>query len=502
MRKFLFIVFLLLTLLFADFYQNRNNYGLIGRSTFPMTENVHRNEDQLIDFIESTMSTNSIPGISIAVVKEGSLVWNKNFGYANINDSILVDDDIMFSLASVSKTVTATALMQLWEQGYFLLDDSINDYLPFNVVHPDHPFTSITFKMLLTHTSGIKDRWSVMTYYDGDPLLELGYFLEEYLVQGGEFYSQNACYTNFEPGTSSDYSNIGAALIGFLVESISGQPFNEYCNENIFGPLEMENAAWFLSELDIEQVAVPYRLIGGNGDNCYEIGCGIYDNSNPCFCDYECIEFGDCCSDFEEVCGEDGSGNPDGTIVLSEYNHYGYADYPSGQLRCSAKDLSKFMSAYMNGGAYNGVHILESETIEYMKEIPFPDIDEKQGLMWYYKNQNNRLLFGHNGGDLGTTTEMFISFSNDIGVIVLSNFSNYFSVVSIESAVFDFAEDTDFIQLGDVNSDGIINVLDVVAVVSIILSSGEYINLADINSDGDIDVLDIVQMVNVILGNA
>ena len=97
---------------------------------------------------------------------------------------------------------------------------------------------------------------------------------------------------------------------------------------------------------------------------------------------------------------------------------------------------------------------------------------------------------------------MYISFSNDIGVIVLSNFSNYFSVVSIESAVFDFAEDTDFIQLGDVNSDGIINVLDVVAVVSIILSSGEYINLADINSDGDIDVLDIVQMVNVILGNA
>ena len=85
-------------------------------------------------------------------------------------------------------------------------------------------------------------------------------------------------------------------------------------------------------------------------------------------------------------------------------------------------------------------------------------------------------------------------------VFAYSNFSNYFSVVSIESAVFDFAEDTDFIQLGDVNSDGIINVLDIVVVVNIILGMDEFNILADINSDGNIDVLDIVHIVNLILG--
>ena len=140
-----------------------------------------KSEEDLIEFIENIMVTNQIPGISASIVKNNSIVWDHYFGHANLDEEITVMENTMFSLASVSKTVTVTALMQLWEEGFFDMDDDIDQFLPFNVNHPDYPFIPITFKMLVTHTSGIKDHWNVMTYYDGDPDLELGYFLEEYL---------------------------------------------------------------------------------------------------------------------------------------------------------------------------------------------------------------------------------------------------------------------------------------------------------------------------------
>ena len=134
-----------------------------------------------------------------------------------------------------------------------------------------------------------------------------------------------------------------------------------------------------------------------------------------------------------------------------------------------------------------------------IKSIPYPNINSWQGLIWYYKNSNGRNLFGHNGGDTGVSTEMFISTSNNLGVIILSNSSNYNALIQIENAVFDFAEEADFPILGDINSDGIINILDVIAIINIILNSNEFNVLADVNVDGNIDILDIVQVVNIIL---
>ena len=398
-------------------------------------------------------------------------------------------------LASISKTVTVTALMQLFEDGLFSLDNDIDDYLPFDVNHPDY-LTPISFKMLLTHTSGIKDNWGVMPYYDGDSELELGYFLEQYLIPGGEFYGSNSNFTNSMPGTDHTYSNIGAALIGFLVEEISNQSFNDYCNENIFEPLSMNNAFWFLSEIDnLDQVASPYQVTGGSGDSCFIIGCGIYDQSNPCFCDSACIYYGDCCPDYNDVCGEDGTGSSTGN--LTEYENYGYADYPSGQLRTTSNNLAKFMGAYMNDGIYNEVRILDSETIELIKTIHYPTVNSMQGLMWYYKNENERILFGHNGGDIGSSTEMFISFSDNLGVVLLTNSNNYDAMMQIENAIFYFAEENDFPVIGDINSDGIINILDVVQVVNLVMEN-EYEENSDLNEDGIINILDIVQLVNMI----
>jgi len=499
MNKYLIIILFLNNLLSITSdsqVPNRIRYNFNSREHH-MEINSCRDEGELLQFIESTMETHLIPGLSISIVKDNDIVWEKQLGYANIINNVLVDENTMFILSSISKTVTATALMQLFEDGLFNLDDDIDNYLPFNVNHPDYPLVPITFKMLLTHTSGIKDNWSVMTYYDGDSQLELSYYLNQYFTPGGEFYNSNLNFTNYFPGTNYAYTNNGAALIGLLVEEISDQPFNDYCNDNIFEPLSMDNAFWFLSEIDnLNQVASPYQVTGGSGNSCYIIGCGIYDQSNPCFCDSACVDYEDCCYDYEETCGEDGTGSSPGN--LAEYENYGYSDYPSGQLRTTSNNLAKFMGAYMNDGIYNDVRILDLETIELIKTIHYPTVNSMQGLMLYYKNENERTLFGHNGGDVGSSTEMFISFSNDLGVVLLTNSNNYDAMIQIENAIFDFAEETDFTIIGDINEDGIINVLDIVQVVSLVLTN-EYQENGDLNGDGIVNVLDIVQLVNMIL---
>ena len=501
MNKFIITILLFNSLssqIIENDFLNRTKYDLKTRQQSIIQSNNYRDEEELLQFIESTMQTHLIPGLSISIVKDQYIVWEKYFGYANIDEDIFVDENTMFILSSISKTITATALMQLFEDDLFMLDDDIDEYLPFDVNHPDFQMTPITFKMLLSHTSGIKDNWNVMPYYDGDSELELGYYLEEYLSEGGEYYDSSSNFTNLMPGTNYRYSNIGAALIGLLVEEISNQSFSGYCNENIFEPLQMDNAFWFLSEVEnLDQVALPYQLIGGSGSICFEIGCGVYNEDNPCFCDFECVYYNDCCADYEEVCGEDGTGSDSGNIV--EHMNYGYSDYPSGQLRTTSNNLAKFMSIYINSGIYNGVRILDSETIDLIKTIHYPYVATDQGLIWYYKNANGRTLFGHNGGDIGSSTELFISFSDNIGVVLLSNSSNYNALIQIENAVFDFAEDTNFATIGDINLDNVINILDIIQIINIILGSEEFNNLADLNQDGLINILDILELINIIL---
>ena len=506
MKNYIIIILLFNSLFSQTFnneYLDRIRYDIRSNQESDFQTYNYRDEEELLQFIESTMQTHLIPGLSISIVKNGHIVWEKYFGYANIEENIIVDENTMFILSSISKTITATALMQLFEDGLFMLDDDIDEYLPFNVNHPDYPIIPITFKMLLSHTSGIKDNWSVMPYYDGDSELELGYYLQEYLTQGGEFYEGNSSFTNSMPGTNYTYSNIGAALIGFLVEELSNQSFNEYCNENIFQPLGMDNAFWLLSEIDnLDQIALPYQLSGGSGDSCFEIGCGVYDTSNPCFCDAACVYYNDCCFDYDEVCGENGSGSNQEN--LTPYMNYGYSDYPSGQLRTSSNNLARFVGAYMNEGIYNGIRILDQETIELIKTIHYENINSQQGLIWYYKNTNGRTLFGHNGGDIGSLTEMFISFSNNIGVVLLNNSSNYNALIQIENAVFDFAEQTDFITLGDINQDSMIDILDAVLLVNFILGQTTPDNIenicSDLNADGMINIQDVILLINIIIG--
>jgi hypothetical protein len=138
-----------------DTYGAKNEYGYIGTTN-------------LDSFFIQRMNTLHIPGLAACIIKDTSIIWTGSYGYANIKENRKVSDSTVFMLASISKTFVAVALMQLYREGLFNLDDNINNYLPWSVNHPKYPDSTITFKMLLTHTSAINDNSSKMPYYPGD----------------------------------------------------------------------------------------------------------------------------------------------------------------------------------------------------------------------------------------------------------------------------------------------------------------------------------------------
>lgn len=347
-------------------------------------------------FIESTMEQALIPGLAAAIVEPGNVVWAKGYGMANVASQTAVTSDTPFMLASVSKTVTATALMQLWEANIFTLDTPVNDLLTgFQVDNPQVEGDSITVRHLMTHTSGIRDNWDVMVplYSDGDSPIYLGDFLADYLVDGGQWYDADLNFFAFAPGTQWEYGNVATALAGQLVEETTGTALDDHCDEEIFAPLAMDDSGWHLADFDPADVAMPYYLDG------------------------------------------------DQYVV---YGHYGYPDYPDGQLRVSVNDLARFLAAIANAGELDGERILEEATVDEMLTPQIPAVDSSQAVYWYYTMLAGREVFGHGGSDSGVATDMYFCPYSEIGVVVLMNIGWSAQVTqaadNIEEMLFDWAE--------------------------------------------------------------
>jgi CubicO group peptidase (beta-lactamase class C family) len=174
----------------------------------------------------------------VASISQGELVWRGSFGVKEYNTTDAINDSTLFMMASCSKPVTALGIMKLYDQGKLNLDDAIAGYLPFRISNPHYPEEKITFRMLLAHTSSLRDNWVV---YDslytlpegGDSPLELLTFIIDYFTEGGQYYSATDNFADEQPGSSYDYCNMGYALLGVLIEQISGLSFSQYMREEI-----------------------------------------------------------------------------------------------------------------------------------------------------------------------------------------------------------------------------------------------------------------------------
>lgn len=335
------------------------------------------NPNSAIDaFIQDEMDIERLPGVASLVVKNGEIVWVQSYGFADIANNIPVRDTTVFMLASMSKLFTGTASMQLAESGTINIDRDINHYLPFTVDIPGFTADSVTVRQLMTHTSSIQDNYDALDTYYGypNPNISLADCMQRYFATDGVDYDPAANFHHKVPGSFYDYSNIATALNGYVTEMAAGVPFDAFCETHIFNPLCMEKTSWNFNDFDSTHLARPYRYAGGN---------------------------------------------------YIAYPHYGFADYPDGQLRSTVIDLAHFMLAYLQGGTFGESSILSANTIASMWTPQCPDIEPTQGLNWYqeeiFYDNGSAMLWGHNGGEMGVSTDMYLDPANDIGIVVLTN---------------------------------------------------------------------------------
>lgn len=214
--------------------------------------------------LDSIAESHSIVGLSVAIVRPESLLFSYAHGQAQLGRAAAMTDTTYVRIASVSKVLTAVALLQLHEKGKFKLDDDVSKALGLTFRNPYFPDVPITYRHLLQHTSSLlSDEQQPVPYYVlwRDPAVAL----QDVLSKNGKRYHDSVYYALWAkeaPGTKFAYSNLGYALLGTLVEIHSGERFDQYCKTHIFKPLGLA-CSFNLQDIPPEKLAYPYRLIDG-----------------------------------------------------------------------------------------------------------------------------------------------------------------------------------------------------------------------------------------------
>lgn len=309
--------------------------------------------------VPQQIERDNIAGATIAIVKDGKILFAKGYGYADVSTKKPVSaEETLFRPGSISKLFTWTAVMQLHEQGKIDLDRDVNEYLDFKL--PDAFGQPITLKNILTHTPGFEEQIKDLFVIDTNaPNL-------------GEYVKTHVPTRIYPPGKVPAYSNYATALAGYIVERVSGKPFPEYIDENIFKPLGM-NRSTFVQPL-------PANLADGMSGG-YRLAT---DEAMP----------------FEMVTA-----------------------FPAGSLSSSASDMSKFMLAHLQAGELNGQRILKPETARLMHSRLFALDDAAQGMAhgFYEENQNGLRIVGHGGDTIAFHSDLHLLLDKGVGFFVSYN---------------------------------------------------------------------------------
>jgi len=233
--------------------------------------------------LDTYFDESDISGISLMAIEDENVVYTKSLGYANVEEHVLYDVNSVQNLGSVSKTFLAVALMKAIELNLVDLDEDINTYLPFKLRNPHFPKAIITLEHLATHSSGIIDveelysrcyffenaselDFSSFTSILGEDnisiieknvLIDDGEILEQIFSPLGQLYTP-ASFTKNSPGAHYEYSNLGSALTGYIIEKASDMTYENFVLEYITNPLRMEHVYWSYDEVPAELLANKY----------------------------------------------------------------------------------------------------------------------------------------------------------------------------------------------------------------------------------------------------
>ena len=310
-----------------------------------------------------------MPSFSACIVKGDRIVWQDAWGWSDVYASREPSEETLYMIGSVSKVFTATAVLQLHEAGHFELDDDVNAFLPFGLRNPAFPETPITFRMLLSHGASLAQEnnhfFSTFYFqpYDTNELADV-------VAPSGSNY-RPTYWMDYEPGDRMEYANIGYELLAYLVERVSGQPFEEYVAERIFAPLGMGHTVYRVFGIEPDRLAMPYM-------QCF----GVY------------IPMG----------------------------HYEIGSLGAGGIRTTLSDLSRFLIALMNGGVFGDARILSEETVEMMQSAHWSEPSAQgfsYGLGWMLWPDGD--VGGHGGGAFGSRSMMKVRSSGDTAIIYFFN---------------------------------------------------------------------------------
>jgi CubicO group peptidase (beta-lactamase class C family) len=312
--------------------------------------------------------------VAAAIVVGDRLAWSRGYGFADVAGGVPVTPSTLFVIASISKTVTATAVMQLVEAGRLDLDADVGDVVGYPVRNPAFPDEPITTRALLTHTASVTDGDHLFDTWVWDTPTDttLEDLMRGYFTPGGAFHGDDN-FGSWAPGAKYEYSNAGLDLAGSLVKAVTGQDFDDYVRAHVFLPLGMTESSFRLPGLDRSHVAIQY--------------------------------------------GDD----------LTPFGLEDYADYPDGELRTSVDQFARFLAMAMNDGTLDGATVLARDTAEQMRTEQVPDVAPGQGLAWYADDRDGRTILGHNGASYGTSTLMGYDPSTGVGAVVFSNSNVYMS---------------------------------------------------------------------------
>jgi CubicO group peptidase (beta-lactamase class C family) len=322
--------------------------------------------------IKRVMQEEKVVGFSVAVVKNNKIIYTHSFGMQDIEKNIPLSDKAIFRIASISKSFSATSIMQLVEAKKISLDDDFSKLVGFKVRNPKFPETVITLRMILSHTSSVND--------------SQGYFSLD-VINPAKNTDFAKCYNNYEPGKGYAYCNLNFNMTGAVIEKISGERFDQYVKHHILDPLGLYGG-YCVDSLDKTRFATLYEY---NKDSAKFVAAPAAYNPRS-----EEVK--------NHILGET-------TPIFS----------PTGGMKISATDLAKYMIMHSRHGKYKGGRIIsKSSSIQMQTKL---SDDEGYGLALETTDKliPGETMCGHTGSAYGLYSAMFFNVDKKFGIVVICN---------------------------------------------------------------------------------
>lgn len=331
-------------------------------------------QSKVDDELVQLLTAHQAAGLSVAVVKQNKIIYAHSVGLQNIEENKSLQNEHLFRIASISKSFTATALLQLVEKGRISLNDDVSNLIGFVVRNPHFPEKVITLRMLLSHRSSLNDSQGYFNLDVIDPAI-------------GSSYQK--CYNMYAPGDGYQYCNLNFNMAGTILERLTGERFDTYVKKQLLTPLGIEGG-YNVDSLDQQKFASLYEY--NTKEQKLTPSTGAYTSRAAELASYQI-----------------GRSTP----IFS----------PTGGMKISASGLATYMIMHSKHGKYNGVRILRKKTSKQMQTPLTNDGTDHYGLaLW----KTTKLipgveLTGHTGSAYGLNSAMFFNPKKNYGIVILCN---------------------------------------------------------------------------------